>query len=457
MSAGGMAAADARQPSSAGFVLTMLMLAYMLNFIDRTIIGSLAEPIKAELHLSDAQVGLMSGLAFALFYCSLGIPIARLAETRSRVTIISAAIAIWSAMTALCGLAQNFVQLFLARVGVGIGEAGCTPPAHSLIADYFPPERRATAYGIYSLGIPLGALFGAVAGGWIAHHFGWRAAFMIVGLPGVILALAIKLTVREPVRVRPRAAEAPPPLAAVVARFWRTKRLRHVAIANSLIAFTGFGLVVFAIPFLLRGTDLDLFQAASGYGVIYGLASFAGTSLGGMIADRIAARSKLDRLVVPGLALVAAAPLYIAAIYSSSLVLLAVLVVAATVARDLHVGPALGAVQNGFPDPMRARASAVLLLVMNLVGLGLGPLAIGWISDRFAASSFGAGFERCAAAGRGHGAMIAEAACRDASFAGLQFALALGCALFAVAGALFLLAARQPQSDSPHSDSKETN
>ncbi|MCW0199421.1 MFS transporter [Sphingopyxis sp.] len=444
------ATAPQRRRPSARFVLLMLMAAYMLNFIDRTIIGSLAEPIKTELELSDAQVGLMSGLAFSIFYCTLGIPIARLAETRDRVTIISVAIAVWSAMTALCGLAQNFAQLFLARVGVGVGEAGCTPPAHSLIADYFPPERRATAYGIYSLGIPLGALFGAVAGGWIAHHFGWRAAFMIVGLPGILLALLIRLTIADPGRAAPE--RQAPSLAAVVGHFWGTRRLRYILIANTISGFVGFGMVVFAIPFLLRGTDLNLFQAALGYGVIYGLASFAGTSLGGVVTDRIAARTGRDRLIVPGFGMLAAAPLYIAAVYSASLPTVAMLVVAATILRDLHIGPALGAVQNGFPARMRARAAAVLLLAMNLIGLGLGPLLIGWASDHFAARSLGAGFARCAAGAEGHGAPIADAACRAASFTGLQLAFAIAFALYAVAGLFFLLATREPASDNEETE-----
>lgn len=437
-------ATGGRSPQKgATYALIMLMLANLFNFVDRTIIGSLAEPIKGELQLSDAQIGMMSGLAFAIFYCTLSIPIARLAETGNRVTIISTAIAFWSAMTAVCGFAQNFIQLFLARVGVGIGEAGCTPPAHSLIADYFPPERRATAYGIYSLGIPLGVLFGAVVGGWIAHNFGWRAAFMIVGLPGILLAITMWLTIKEPPRTNP-AAEAPP-LRAVLTHFWQTKRLRLVAIGNSMIAFTSFGLVVFAIPFLLRGTDLNLFHAALGYGVVAGLAAFAGTSLGGVISDRMAARSGLDRLVVPGYGMLVAAPLFAAALFSSSLVMMAVFVVFGAIARDLHVGPALGAVQNGFPARMRARASAVLLLLMNLVGLGLGPLVVGWASDRFAASSFGEGFAQCAAAAKGHGAVIADVACREASFAGLQMALAIACVFYFLAGVAFLLAARHPQ------------
>jgi predicted MFS family arabinose efflux permease len=439
-----IAAPTGRATSSARLVLTMLVLTYTLNFIDRTIIGSLAEAIKRDLLLSDAQVGLMSGLAFAVFYCTLGIPIARLAETRSRVTIISVALAFWSVMTAMCGLAQNFIQLLLARVGVGIGEAGCTPPAHSLIADYFPPEKRATAYGIYSLGIPLGAIFGAVAGGWIAHNMDWRAAFMIVGAPGVLLAIVMRVVLREPSRTHSANAAPPPSIAAVVAHFWRHPRLRLVAIANSLVAFTGFALVVFAIPFLLRGSGLNLFQAALGYGVIYGLASFAGTSLGGVISDRAAARGGRDRLFVPGVALLLCAPLYVIAAYSGSLIAMAVIVVVATTARDLHTGPALGAIQNGFPPLMRARASAVLLLVMNLAGLGLGPLTIGWLSDRLAAASYGTGYAACAPSGKGHGAVIVDAACRAASFEGLQLALAIAFIFYAIAGALFLVAARYP-------------
>lgn len=428
--------------SGARLVLVMLMLAYTLNFIDRTIIGSLAEAIKRDLDLSDAQIGIMSGLAFAVFYCSLGIPIARLAESRNRVSIVAVSLAFWSAMTASCGLAQNFIQLLAARVGVGIGEAGCTPPSHSLIADYFPPERRATAYSIYSLGIPLGALFGAVAGGWIAHNLDWRAAFMIVGAPGVLLAVIMRLVLREPARATRHLA--PPPLKHVFRRFWRVRRLRLVMIANSLMAFTGFALVVFAIPFLLRGSGLSLFEAALGYGLLYGAASFAGTSLGGYISDRAAMRSGLDRLWIPGVASLAAAPLYVLALHSPSLVVLAAATMVATFLRDLHIGPALGQVQNGFPAPMRARASAVLLLVMNLVGLGLGPMVVGWLSDRLATAQLGEAAARCAAAGQGRGAVVADAACRAASFAGLQSALTLAMLFYAVAGLLLLLAARSP-------------
>lgn len=424
-------------PVRPGYVLAMLTMAYMLNFIDRTIIGSLAEPIKNELLLSDAQVGLMSGLAFAIFYTTLGIPIARMAETGNRVTIISIAIAVWSAMTALCGAAQNFAQLFLARVGVGIGEAGCTPPAHSLIADYFPPERRATAYGVYSLGIPLGALFGAIAGGWISQNFGWRAAFLIVGLPGLLLALIMKVSVNEPPRRQPLQSTKPPRLMAVVVRFWRERRLRYVTMANSISAIAGFSMVVFAIPFLLRGTDLSLFQAALGYGLVFGIASFLGTSASGLVADWMAEQTRYDRLVIPGIGLIMATPIYAVAVYSSSLPMMAAAVFIATIIRDFHVGPALGAIQNGFSDQMRARAAAILLLIMNLVGLGLGPMLVGLISDHFAANHFGTGFERCAAA-------AGTAGCREASFAGLQHALMIGFCMHAVAGCLFLLASRQP-------------
>lgn len=437
MTSSDTAAVSPAPPVRPGYVLAVLTMAYMLNFIDRTIIGSLAEPIKNELQLSDAQVGLMSGLAFALFYTTLGIPIARMAETGNRVTIISIAIAVWSAMTALCGAAQNFVQLFLARVGVGIGEAGCTPPAHSLIADYFPPERRATAYGIYSLGIPLGALFGAIAGGWISQNFGWREAFLIVGLPGLLLAVIMKLSLAEPPRRQTQHSANPPRLMAVVSRFWHERRLRYVAMANSISAIAGFSMVVFAIPFLVRGTSLDLFQAALGYGLVFGVASFLGTSASGIVADYVARQWGWDRLVIPGIGLIIVTPIYGIAVYSSSLQMMAVAVFVATFIRDLHVGPALGAIQNGFSDQMRARAAAILLLIMNLIGLGLGPMLVGLISDLFAANHFGAGFEACADT-------ASAAGCREASFAGLQHALMIGFCMHAVAGCLFLLASRQP-------------
>ena len=187
-------------PRYRNYVLAMLVVVYVFNFLDRQIVTILAEPIKVDLGLNDTQIGLMTGLAFALFYTVLGIPIARLADRANRVSIISAALVIWSGMTALCGAAQNFGQMLAARIGVGVGEAGCSPPAHSLIADYYPPEKRASALSIYALGIPIGSILGPLAGGWIAEFYGWRMAFFIVGVPGIALALVVKLTIREPIR-----------------------------------------------------------------------------------------------------------------------------------------------------------------------------------------------------------------------------------------------------------------
>ena len=182
------------------YVLGMLALVYVFNFTDRQILAILMQPIKEDLLLSDTQLGLLSGIAFALFYVTMGIPIARLADRYSRVNIISVSIFLWSLMTALSGLAGNFTQLLLARIGVGIGEAGCTPPAHSLLADYFARENRASALSIYSLGLPLGSVLGLMAGGWVAQIYGWRMAFFLVGLPGLVLALMVKFTIREPRR-----------------------------------------------------------------------------------------------------------------------------------------------------------------------------------------------------------------------------------------------------------------
>jgi predicted MFS family arabinose efflux permease len=187
-------------PAARQYALGVLVVVYTFNFIDRQILSILLEPIKAELGLSDGQLGLLAGFAFAAFYATLGIPIARYADRSNRRTLIAAALAIWSGMTALSGLAQNFWQLLVARIGVGVGEAGCSPPAHSMLADYYPATQRATALGIYSLGIPVGIMFGFVAGGWMNEFFGWRAAFFVVGIPGVLLAVLVRFTVQEPER-----------------------------------------------------------------------------------------------------------------------------------------------------------------------------------------------------------------------------------------------------------------
>lgn len=441
-------AAGATSAFSRYYLLIMLLLIYTSNFIDRTIIGTLAQPIKEDLGLADWQLGLVSGLAFALFYSVLGLVVARLADKYNRVTIISISLAVWSAMTAVCGMAQNFTQLLLARAGVGIGEAGCSPPAHSLIADTFPPHQRASALGIYSLGIPIGALFGALAGGWIAHEYGWRMAFVLVGLPGVVLALVFKLTVREPKRgaFDAQSVDVAPPYSAVLKRIVSDPALVCLFASFGLISFAGFGLVVFAVPFLLRGFDLNLVQAAAAYGVIHGAAAAVGTASGGFVADAAGRVRESWRLLTAAIGLLIAGPVFAIALQSSSLMLMGALAAVAVILRDLHTGPMLGVLHNSVSPLMRARATALLLVVMSLFGLGLGPLFVGWLSDVAAHALYageGAYSELCPSGVPGHGAPpVAAAACTAASFAGLQFSLTVAVCLYTFSGVLLWIASR---------------
>lgn len=445
-----------KSPAARYYLLFMLLLVYTSNFIDRTIIGTLAQPIKEDLRLADWQLGLVSGLAFALFYSVLGLVVARYADRFNRVTIISISLAVWSAMTAVCGMAQNFVQLLLARAGVGIGEAGCSPPAHSLIADSFPPEQRATALGIYSLGIPIGALFGALAGGWIAQEYGWRMAFVLVGLPGVALAVLFKLTVREPGRgvYDERQAEEAPPYSAVLKRIFTDPGLVLLFASFGIISFAGFGLVVFAVPYLLRGFELSLMQAAGAYGLIHGAAAAIGTASGGFVSDAAARRNDTWRLLTPAIALIVAGPIFAIALQSSNLLVIGALAAVAVILRDLHTGPMLGALHNSVAPRMRARATAMLLVVMSLFGLGLGPLFVGWLSDVAAHGLYaGAGTyaSECPAGVPGHGAPpVAAAACTAASFAGLKLSLTLAVSLYTLSGILLWLANRSLRARAAH-------
>ena len=274
----------------------LLMLVYTFNFIDRMIIVTLGQAIKVDLQITDAQLGLLQGLAFAVFFTTLGIPLARLAERFSRVNIIAVCLALWSGMTVLCGAAANYAQLFLYRMGVGIGEAGCSPPAHSLITDLYAPGSRATAISIYSLGIPLGMMFGAMAGGWIADELGWRQAFVIVGLPGVVLAVMFKMVVKEPPRgfadgVRAEPAAATPPLGDVVRKLFGNASFVHMLAGATLITFVAYGTGTFTQPYFHRAFGLSYTQVGLIFGLIGGAATGAGIILGGF-AERLGRQAR---------------------------------------------------------------------------------------------------------------------------------------------------------------------
>ena len=366
------------------YVLGLLLLVYVVNFIDRSIVNILIQPIKDEFHPSDTALGFLSGTAFAIFYATLGIPIARWADRGTRRDIIALALFLWSGMTALCGLARSFPQLVLARIGVGVGEAGCSPPAHSILSDYYPPERRGRAFAIYALGIPIGTAFGYLLGGWMSQELGWRYAFLLVGIPGILLAAVVRLTLREPPRgmAEARRETALPPSTREVARtMWRLGSFRHLAIAATLHAFVGYGLATWNAPFLVRSHGMSLTEIGlwlAGVGSLFG---GLGTYLGGYLADRWMPRDARWAMWVPGISTLVAVPFAIA-FYLSPDVRTAILFVGIPVFFGaMYLGPTFSITQALAPLRMRAVASAFLLFLINLIGFGLGPQAVGILSD----------------------------------------------------------------------------
>jgi predicted MFS family arabinose efflux permease len=385
-----IASAHSARTSSPRLLLWLLLVVYIFNFIDRQIVNILAEPIARDLDLSDTQIGLMTGIAFALFYTVLGLPIARYADRPSsnRIGIISISLAIWSAMTAVCGLAQNFWQLLLARVGVGVGEAGCTPSAHSLIADSVPKERRASALAFYALGIPVGSLLGVLIGGLLADSVGWRSAFMFVGLPGVFLAIVVMLVLREPRRdpafIAMRAASAAPVTLSnreALAAIFSSPAFILLLVAGSSASFLSYGKATWTLIFFQRTHGLTPGEVGFWFGIWGGAAGIAGTWLGGWLADRYGATNRRHVMTAPAIGMAIAAPMaFVAYLMTDWRVSLAVLMIP-TLLNSLYYGPTYSSVQGLVRPEARAIASATLLFFQNLIGLGLGPLFFGMLSD----------------------------------------------------------------------------
>ncbi|APR52803.1 MFS transporter [Sphingomonas koreensis] len=368
--------------------LGLLTAAYFFSYMDRQILAILQEDIKAELLLSDTQLGLLAGFAFAIFYATLGLPVARWADKGNRVNIIGIALALWSAMTAVCGLAQNFVQLLLARIGVGIGEAGSSPPSHSIIADLYPPEKRAGAMGIYSLGVVLGVAGGSMIGGTLAHFFGWRVAMFAVGIPGIILAVVIKLFVVEPRRGLSDPDRALVPQAAMPGfgegfrSLFANRAAVHLVMGVTITSLIGYGHTAFGPSFLIRTLGLDKLQIASIVAPVGAVCGTLSAVLGGWLANKAAERWGLHSqawlvLAMKGVGLplsflfyAAGDPWIAVPIYWASLILI-----------NSYLGPTFALIQGLAPLRMRALWAAVTLLVINLIGLGLGPTLIGVISD----------------------------------------------------------------------------
>ena len=381
-------------------VVGFLLAAYTLNFIDRSIVATIGQAIKVDLKLTDTELGLLGGLAFAILYTVLGVPIARLAERWNRVSIISVAIVIWSGFTAACGLAGNFVMLLAMRVGVGIGEAGCSPPSHSLISDYFTPKRRASALAVYSFGIPLGAMIGAIAGGWLAKNFGWRVAFMAVGVPGLILALLIKLYVREPARGAsdigaPPMAAPKLSLANELREIWAVTRtlfgswpVVNMVLGITIASFAGYGIGQFSAPYFNRAFGLDYATVGLIFGLIGGLSAGLGTLAGGFVSDWASRRHARWYGLTPAIGLAIATPIYILAYRELDWRIAAAILLVPGVFHYTYLGPTFGVVQNVVETRRRATATAVMFLFLNIIALGGGPIFTGWIIDRFAQFDF---------------------------------------------------------------------
>jgi len=364
---------------SSSLVLALLLLAYVFNFLDRQILGILAQPIKASLHLTDAQFGALGGTAFALLYSVLGIPLALLADRTSRSAVVAASLAVWSGFTALCGTATGFWQLFLYRVGVGVGEAGGVAPSYALIADYFPADRRARALAIFSLGIPIGLGGGAFIGAHLAAWFGWRAAFIIMGVAGVILAPILRLVVKDVPSATP--AISPAPLRSVFPMLARKPAFWLLAFGASSSSLCGYGLALWTPSILMRSFGLDLVSAGNFLASLVIIGGCAGVFAGGWFADRL---GKMDRgwyAKLPAIAWVITAPTFVAGFLAPNLWIAWPLLLIPNALNILWLGPVVTAVQHLVPRHMRSTASASFLLINNLIGLGVGPLLIGRLSD----------------------------------------------------------------------------
>ena len=388
---------DQPAPHASGFVATsayrnyvlfILFVVYGLSYVDRQILSILMEPIRIEFGFSDMQLGLLSGVAFAIFYATLGIPIARLADRHSRVNIIAISLVVWSVATALTGKATSFFHIFMARVGVGVGEAGCNPSAYSIISDYFPAKRRATAQSLYSMGVYLGQFIGFVTAGYVAHEYGWRAAFYVVGIPGIAVAIIVKLTLREPPRgfsepVGYVATDAPTAMS-VLKKLMSMASFRNLSFASGLHALVAYGLNNFYSAFLMRSHGMSLVETSSALAIITLTGGLAGTYLGGKLSDIYSQRNGGDpryQMWVPAIALIINIPVWLLALLLPGKYAVLTMMVPAIALGATYLGPSIAATHQLAGVRERAVSGALLLFVLNLIGIGLGPMLSGKISD----------------------------------------------------------------------------
>lgn len=470
-------------PAYRNYVLLLLMVVYTLNFIDRTLIAVVAQPIIESFQLTDSQWGLLYGPPFAIFYAVMGLPIALWADRANRVQIITWCIVLWSVMTALCGIAAGFMTLLMFRIGVAVGEAGCTPPANSIIGDYFIARKRATALGIYSMGVTLGGVLANVFGGpiaemqgaefgaWIggiglgwmfgglnwADVEGWRIAFVVVGLPGVIVAMIVSWTIKEP----PRGYSDPPDATPKPRAGWSEafQELKHkpsfwwMAIGASLVAFVGYGLISFQAPFLQREHGLSVRDAAINFGAPLSLLAAMGTFLGGYLTERLTRRIPTAMAWVPAIGLLLSVPAYVAAFFIEDLRIVFVLWGIAAVLHYSYLGAQYNIGQGVVSNRSRATAIAVLLILVSLIGNGIGPYFVGFMSDFFmsqqlAGSELGSQLTPAICKARDSGLTEVQAGvCSAANSTGLKMAMSVTVCWFILAAACFMVCARTLKRD----------
>ena len=463
------------------YVLGSLLVVYIFNFIDRSIINILTEPIKIAFEVEDWQMGLLGGPAFAFMYTFLGIPIARLAERFNRVWIIAISVAFWSLMTALCGFAASFLMLFLFRVGVSVGEAGCTPPSQSLMSDYYSPKTRSTAASVYALGVPMGTMLAAIFGGTIAEKLtgpafgnflnsiglsflgaginwenveGWRLAFIVVGLPGILVALIVKLTVKEPPR-----GYTDPSLAKTTEHvsFISTLKLLlgkptyvHIVLGATVTVFANYALNQFTVSFFRRTHDLSQQDASLLFGIILGGMAAIGVFASGYLADKLRERHPTALTWIPGIALIASTPLYVIGFITNNIWIAVPPLMAAACLHYFYLGP-MYAIAGGVVDSRsRATSVALSLFSMNLLGYGLGPPLIGTLSTFLNAQFLGDAEEGLNLDLCRDVSLLTDAqagVCNAANADGLQWSMIVFSCAYAWAGIHYVLARRHFKKD----------
>jgi MFS family permease len=426
--------------------LITLTTFYFLAMVDRGIFSILSQSIKLDLRLNDLQLGLLGGAAFAVFYGGFSLPAARLAERYSRVAILSSAVVFWSLATIVSGAVTSFAQMALARAGVGGGEAACHPCSHSLIADSYPPHRRASAASLFSLAIPIGTLFGLLGGAYLAQQVGWRGAFFIVGAPGVAAALIARFTLLEPKRglFDPPSDAVVPSYSAVLRHLLSRPTFVHLALGWSLTTAAWSGAASFMAPYLLRGPfGLRIDQVGWILGLLAGIGALIGTVAGGFVTDRFAKDDARIYMWVPAASMFLAGPAFAAALMQVNLVPFIVFAAVGNLCMLIYIGPSWGTLLNLADTRMRASAVATLSILVAIAGAGLGPVITGLLSDIFASHMDGGNFSlRCVGA-----ALAADPKCRLSSFLGLRDALIVTVLMHVWAGVHYCRAAKTIRGD----------